>query len=101
MSRRTAIALAWALALMPLAATAQVPAVVPNPISLTREAGEFALARTTPIVADRGDSGARHAAANFADLLAKSAGLKLPVVDEAGGESAIRFHRVAELAGGP
>lgn len=101
MSRRTTFALAWGLALLPFAAAAQAPAVVPNPASIERGSGDFRVSRSTPIVADRGDTGARRAAANFAELLGRSVGFTPAVADDAAGEGAILFHRVPELAGGP
>jgi len=101
MSRRHTLVFAWVFALLPPAAAAQVPAVVPNPASIVRGTGEFRLARTTPIVTERGDAAARRVAMNFADLLGRGAGFKPPVLDDPAGESPIVLRRVAELPGGP
>jgi hexosaminidase len=101
MSRRIIFALAWGFAVLSSTAAAQLPAVVPNPASMMRGTGEFSVTAATRVVTPREDAGARRAAANFTALLAKSGGPRLEVADDAKGEGAIRFSRVAELPGGP
>ena len=106
MSRR-AFAAAFAGVLMaPLAApaavatlelaTAQAPAVVPAPASMTVRDGTFAVTNATTLAVAAGDAGARRAAANFADLVAKTHGLKLRVAEGAGA-GAIAFKRARDL----
>lgn len=80
-----AVALAGACALLAAAAApaaAPVPAVVPVPARIEARAGALPLTRTTVLSVEAGDVGARRVAANFADLLARSHGLRLPVVHE-------------------
>ena len=102
MSRRIAFALAWALSCLPLAAhAATADLVVPNPAKVTRGSGEFGVSASTRLAVARDDAGARRVAANFADLVAKSLRLKLALQEGSRGDDAIRFERVAELAGGP
>jgi hexosaminidase len=78
--RRRIIAVAAASTLASLAAVAQSPAVVPNPASLERGAGEFALSAGTPLVVAGDDAKVRRVAANFAGLLARSNSLRLRVL---------------------
>lgn len=60
-------------------ATVPVPAVVPAPVSITARAGAFRVTRDTPLVVEAGDVGAQRVAANFADLLSRSLGLRVQV----------------------
>ena len=99
MRRRAISALALGLAFLPGARAAEMPAVVPNPASIERVAGQFRITRSTPIVTARDDAAARRVAANFSDLVAKSTGLRLPVRDAAT-SNAIEFRRVPPMAGG-
>jgi hexosaminidase len=76
MSRRSALILALAL---PLGAAAAEPAVVPNPASIVRHAGEFRLAPSTALVVEPGDGAAKRIAENLADLIHTSYGVRLRV----------------------
>jgi hexosaminidase len=61
------------------------PAVVPRPATLKREAGQFILKATTPIVVPAGDAEAKRAATLLSDLISRTYGLKLPVVTATSG----------------
>ena len=78
MSRGSIFALAWGLAIQPLADAASLPAVVPNPAQMSRQAGEFRVTAATPVVTAPGDAAARGVAANFTDLVARSTGSSGP-----------------------
>jgi hexosaminidase len=99
MRRRAISALALGLAFLPSAGAADAPAVVPQPASIERVAGEFRITRSTPIVTARDDAAARRVAANFADLVARSTGLRLSLRDAAS-SGAIQFRRVPSMPGG-
>ena len=96
MSRHAAIA-ALALALAALPATGAEPPVVPIPASMKARAGSLALTNATALVVEPGDVGAQRAAANFADLVARTHGLRLRVRHDKA-QGAISFRRVR---GGP
>ena len=94
MSRLSASILALACAL-PQAAAASIgsgePAVVPNPATVTRLKGELRISSRTPIVVEKGDRAARMVANNFADLVARTYGLRLAVREGPPARGAIRF----------
>jgi hexosaminidase len=96
MSRHAAIA-ALALALAALPATGAEPPVVPIPASMKARAGSLALTNATALLVEPGDVGAQRAAANFADLVARTHGLRLRVRHDKA-QGAISFRRVR---GGP
>ena len=90
MSRRALLtAFAWAAC----TAAAVEPAIVPAPAKMERLAGEFRVTPATVIAVERGDGAARRIARNFADLVARSHGLRLAVREGAPGKGAIRFRR--------
>jgi hexosaminidase len=60
---------------------------------MERLAGEFRVTPATVIAVERGDGAARRIARNFADLVARSHGLRLAVREGAAGKGAIRFRR--------
>lgn len=96
MSRRVfAAALAGAL-MAPLAAPAATePAIVPAPVSVAARPGAFAITRATAIVVEPGDIGAQRVAANFAELFARTHGVRLQVRHERAAR-AIVFRRVRD-----
>jgi len=97
MSRRALRALAWALALAPLATpAAEAPAVVPNPSSIVRTQGEFRVTGATLVLADAGDAAALRVARNFADLVRRTQRLDLAVAEGAARPGAIHFHRARD-----
>jgi hexosaminidase len=98
MRRSTSILL---IALPLAAAAAAPPAVVPNPASLTRHAGEFRITAATALVVDPGDGGARRVAANLSDLVQRSHGVRLEVREGAGAKNAIRVRHVKDAAAKP
>ena len=97
--RRRIFAVASTLA--SLAALAQSPAIVPNPASVERGAGEFVLSGATPLVVPGGDAKALRVAANFADLLARGNSLRLTVQRGAARDGAINLRIDRRAAPGP
>jgi hexosaminidase len=94
MSRRAAIA-ATALALAALPARGAEPPIVPIPASVKAKAGALTVTNATALSVEIGDVGAQRAAANFADLVGRTHGLKLRVRhDRPAG--AIAFRRVRD-----
>ena len=81
MSRRAQLAaLAWIVsAACPPGQAAESPAIIPNPASHERLAGEFRLSAATPIVAAESDGAVRRVGANLADLIARSTAMRLRV----------------------
>lgn len=75
-------------------AAAQLPRLLPLPVEMARAPGSFAIGPDTPLVVSPGDAGARGAAERFAELVRKTRGLDLRVLDAANGP-AIRFRRAA------
>lgn len=92
-SRRAFAALAFALAAQ--APRAAEPPVVPVPSSVKVGTGSLAITNATALVVQLGDVGAQRAAANFADLVARTHGLRLRIRHEPA-TSAISFVRVRE-----
>ena len=92
--RRIATLLAIALPLA--AAAAAPPALVPNPASLVRHAGEFRVTSATALVVEPGDGAARRIASNLADLVQRTHGVRLEVRDAPVARNAIRFKRVRD-----
>lgn len=68
------------------------PAVLPNPVSIERRSGAFALGARTPIVVAPGDKEALRAARAVAAMLRRERGLALPVVTGAARDGAIHLH---------
>lgn len=97
MSRRAFAALLAGALMAPAAArAASEPPIVPVPASVAPRAGSFAVTKATALVVELGDVGAQRAAANFAELVARTHGLKLGVRhDQAAGS--IEFRRLREL----
>ena len=96
MSRRALASLLAGALLAPLAAPAATdPAILPAPTTLVTRPGALALDASTVLVVPAQDAAAQRIAANFADLVARTHGLRLPVRAE-GGPGAIRFRRLAE-----
>ena len=97
MSRRAFAALLAGALIAPAAARAATePPIVPAPASVTPRAGSFAVTKSTALVVEPGDVGAQRAAANFAELVARTHGLRLRVRhDRAAGS--IVFRRLREL----
>src|SRR6187401_1710849 len=82
MSRQTLAAvlvLLGPLAVLAAAPPTPVPAVVPAPVTIAARPGSFQVTRSTPVVVEAGDVGAQRVAANFADLLSRSHGVRLQV----------------------
>src|SRR3954452_8117149 len=97
-ARKVRVLLAAAALLAPMAAPcAEVPAVVPAPVSLVAREGAFLLSDATVLAVDAKDAGAKRVAQRFADLMARTLGVKLAVRDGFAG-GAIRFIRAKELA---
>src|SRR5688572_20110630 len=97
MSRHAALAALAALALT-LAAPAvhsAEPPIVPIPSSVSARAGTLAVTNATALFVEAGDVGAQRAAANFADLVARTHGLRLRVRHEKT-PGAIVFRRVRD-----
>jgi hexosaminidase len=99
LSLRIAVAgaavVAGAVSADPVSASLPDPAVIPKPASLKREAGQFLLRPTTPIVVPADDADAKRAATLFADLVQRTHGLRLPVVSGATRDGAILMARSA------
>ena len=93
MSRRSALILALAL---PLGALAAEPAIVPNPASIVRHAGEFRFAASTAFVVEPGDGAARRVAENLADLIRATHDVRLPVREGRVGRGAIVLRHVKD-----
>jgi hexosaminidase len=74
---RTACLAAIAWCAVSVLAAAPEPSIVPNPASLTREAGEFSVGAATAIAFASADSAVRKVAVNFSDLVRRSHGVKL------------------------
>ncbi|HVC02300.1 MAG TPA: family 20 glycosylhydrolase [Steroidobacteraceae bacterium] len=87
------------------------PAIIPNPVSLVRRPGAFALSRRTRLLVPAHDAGAARAAATLRALLARSTAIRLaaPAVTAAtdaparaaASGAAIRFIRRAVPLAGP
>lgn len=88
---------AWAAALLPpaaaIAAQAQLP-VLPLPAKVEPASGTFRVGTGTAIVVPKGDPGARNAARRAAEIVARTRGITLPVVEA--GAGAIRFVRTGK-----
>lgn len=78
MLRRLVLPLALAVAVAAPTAASEPP-IVPIPASVKTRAGTFAVTQATALVVEPGDVGAHRAAANFADLVAHTHGLRLSV----------------------
>ena len=90
--KRPAAAAATALVLLAASARAEPP-VVPAPASVKVRQGSLVVTHATALSVEPGDVGAQRAAANFADLVARTHGLRLRVRhDKPAG--AIVFQRV-------
>lgn len=72
-------------------------AVVPAPVSVKMHKGVFTVTAATALVVQEGDIGARRAAAEFADLVARTHGIKLRVRTTPA-QHAIRLQRLREGA---
>jgi hexosaminidase len=94
MSRHAAFA-AILLALAAAAAARAEPPVVPIPASVKMRPGALAVGNATALSVEPGDVGAQRAAANFADLVARTHGLRLRVRHDRPAGS-IAFRRVRE-----
>lgn len=92
---------AWAAALLPpgaaVAAQAQLP-VLPLPAKVEPASGTFRVRTGTTIVVPKGDSGARNAARRAAEIVVRTRGITLPVVEA--GTGAIRFVRAGKARKG-
>lgn len=84
----------FAILLLPAPGLAQAPALLPLPQSVRTGEGTFAVSGATPVVAASADE--RRAAARFADLIARTAGLTLATREPAD-DPAIRFRTVAGM----
>lgn len=71
----------------------EAPAIIPNPAVLSLQQGQFRLAADTPIVVPAGDREARRAADFLRDLVERTRGLRLTVVNGAARDGAINFVR--------
>jgi hexosaminidase len=80
------------------AVAAEEPAVIPNPASITRAAGEFALGRATAIVAVDGDAEARSAAVTLAEIFRDTRGLRWSVAAGEARDGEINLRRDASSA---
>lgn len=75
------LAVTLATSSLPMASpAASDPAVIPKPASLVRQSGEFKLTTGTAIVVAAGDAEAKRIANQLSDLIARTHGLRLPVV---------------------
>ena len=92
MSSHAAIA-ATILVLAALPAGGAEPPIVPIPESVKPKAGSLAVTNATALSVEAGDVGAQRAAANFADLVARTHGLNLRVRHDRP-VGAIAFRRV-------
>ena len=93
MSRHAAAAVLSLALMAPAALCAAEPPVVPAPASVKARAGSLAVTNATALLVEPGDVGAQRAAANFADLVARTHGLRLRVRHEKA-QGAITFRRV-------
>jgi len=94
--------LAFCLACCGLAQAASAPRaaipVIPLPAQVRAVAGSFTVDEHTVIVPASHDAATRQSAAYFSDLLARTRGLRLKVVDDGAGSNAIVFARDAKAA---
>ena len=74
--------------------TAATLALVPFPTHLAMQSGQFIVSNGTPLVFDKTDADSTRIAANFADLVYRSRGLKL--VSQSGGSHAILLRHLAD-----
>ncbi|MBI3716295.1 MAG: family 20 glycosylhydrolase, partial [Betaproteobacteria bacterium] len=77
------------------AQTQAQPAIIPNPVSIQPQAGEFQLSRATPIVVAKGDKEALRAAQQLRDLIGRTYGAQLPLVQGTAKGAAIELLRDA------
>ncbi len=94
-----AAAFACTLAIAPVMASEL--AIVPVPASVERHEGAFTLSANVPIVVTASDAGDKRVAENFADLVAKSHGIKLTVGQGAARDGAIVLQRIQGDAASP
>jgi hexosaminidase len=84
------LAAAFMLAL-PAGAVPPEPSVIPNPASITRQAGEFRVGSRTAIVVVGSDASIPGVAASLADLVRRSHLMKLPIERGAARDGAINL----------
>src|SRR5688572_23542569 len=95
MSRHAASAAPLLALAGPAAGHAAEPPVVPVPASVKTRPGALAVSNATALSTEAGDVGAQRAAANFADLVARTHGLRLRVRHDRPAGSIV-FQRVRE-----